>query len=32
MLELVPMRREITVQDLLRHTSGLTYGIFGLGW
>jgi len=25
----VPAKREITVQDLLRHTSGLTYGIFG---
>jgi CubicO group peptidase (beta-lactamase class C family) len=24
-----PARRAITVQDLLRHTSGLTYGIFG---
>jgi CubicO group peptidase (beta-lactamase class C family) len=24
-----PVRREMTVQDLLRHTSGLTYGIFG---
>ncbi|HZY20160.1 MAG TPA: serine hydrolase domain-containing protein [Ramlibacter sp.] len=28
-LELVPQRRPITVQDLLRHTSGLTYGFFG---
>jgi CubicO group peptidase (beta-lactamase class C family) len=28
-LELVPMQREMTVQDLLRHTSGLTYGVFG---
>src|SRR5215831_14920388 len=28
-LELVPAQREMTVQDLLRHTSGLTYGIFG---
>ena len=28
-LELVPVQREMTVQDLLRHTSGLTYGIFG---
>jgi CubicO group peptidase (beta-lactamase class C family) len=28
-LELEPMRRPITVQDLLRHTSGLTYGFFG---
>jgi CubicO group peptidase (beta-lactamase class C family) len=24
--ELVPARREITIQDLLRHTSGFTYG------
>jgi CubicO group peptidase (beta-lactamase class C family) len=28
-LELVPANREITVQDLLRHTSGLTYGFTG---
>lgn len=28
-LELVPAKQEMTVQDLLRHTSGLTYGIFG---
>ena len=28
-LSLEPARREITIQDLLRHTSGLTYGIFG---
>jgi CubicO group peptidase (beta-lactamase class C family) len=28
-LELVPPRRQMTVQDLLRHTSGVTYGIFG---
>ena len=28
-VELEPMRRPITVQDLLRHTSGLTYGFFG---
>src|SRR3989440_10786649 len=28
-LELVPPRRAMTVQDLLRHTSGLTYGVFG---
>ena len=27
-LELVPAR-EMTVQDLLRHTSGITYGVFG---
>ena len=25
-MELVPARREMTVQDLLRHTSGITYG------
>jgi CubicO group peptidase (beta-lactamase class C family) len=28
-LSLEPVRREMTIQDLLRHTSGLTYGIFG---
>jgi CubicO group peptidase (beta-lactamase class C family) len=28
-LELVSATREMTVQDLLRHTSGLTYGVFG---
>src|SRR5579871_1539328 len=28
-LSLQPAQREMTVQDLLRHTSGLTYGIFG---
>lgn len=28
-LELVAPRRAMTVQDLLRHTSGLTYGFFG---
>ena len=27
--EEVPARREITVRDLLRHSSGLTYGFFG---
>ena len=27
--ETVPARREITARDLLRHTSGLTYGFFG---
>ena len=26
-----PARREMTVQDLLRHTSGLTYGVAGRG-
>ncbi len=25
----VPAEREMTIQDLLRHTSGLTYGFFG---
>ncbi len=25
----VPAKREITVRDLLRHTSGMTYGFFG---
>ena len=30
-LELVPPRRPMTVQDLMRHTSGLTYGFFGEG-
>ncbi len=28
-LELVPSRREMTVQDLLRHTSGIAYDYFG---
>jgi len=28
-LGLAPAQREMTVQDLLRHTAGLTYGIFG---
>ena len=28
-LELLAPRRAMTVQDLLRHTSGLTYGVFG---
>ena len=30
-LELVPTRRDMTIQDLFRHTSGLTYGFFGPG-
>ncbi len=30
-LELVAPRRAMTVQDLMRHTSGLTYGFFGDG-
>jgi CubicO group peptidase (beta-lactamase class C family) len=30
-LELVPARRQMTIQDLMRHTSGLTYGFFGSG-
>jgi CubicO group peptidase (beta-lactamase class C family) len=28
-LELVPAQRDMTIQDLFRHTSGLTYGFFG---
>src|SRR3954447_16356982 len=28
-LELVPMVRPITIHDLLRHTSGITYGFYG---
>ena len=28
-LDLVPARRPMTVQDLFRHTSGITYGFFG---
>ena len=30
-LELEAPRRAMTIQDLMRHTSGLTYGIFGAG-
>jgi CubicO group peptidase (beta-lactamase class C family) len=30
-LELVAARRAMTIQDLMRHTSGLTYGFFGEG-
>ncbi|MET0536120.1 MAG: serine hydrolase domain-containing protein [Steroidobacter sp.] len=28
-LALEPARRAVTVQDLMRHTSGMTYGVFG---
>jgi len=28
-LELVPLTRPITIRDLLRHTSGMTYGFYG---
>lgn len=28
-MKTVPARRQITVRDLLRHTAGLTYGVFG---
>jgi CubicO group peptidase (beta-lactamase class C family) len=28
-LQLIPARRQMTIQDLMRHTSGLTYGFFG---
>ena len=30
-LDLVPPKKPITIQDLMRHTSGLTYGFFGEG-
>ena len=30
-LDLVPAKRQITIQDLMRHTSGLTYGFTGAG-
>ena len=30
-LELVPLQRQMTVQDLLRHTSGITYDHTGNG-
>jgi CubicO group peptidase (beta-lactamase class C family) len=30
-LELVPPRRPVSIQDLMRHTSGITYGFFGVG-
>ena len=31
-LDLVAATRDMTIQDLFRHTSGLTYGFFGPGW
>lgn len=30
-LELVPPKRAVSIQDLMRHTSGITYGFFGVG-
>jgi CubicO group peptidase (beta-lactamase class C family) len=30
-LELVPTRRPLTIEDLLLHTSGITYGFYGKG-
>jgi CubicO group peptidase (beta-lactamase class C family) len=30
-LKLEPLKRPITIEDLLRHTSGLTYGFYGEG-
>jgi CubicO group peptidase (beta-lactamase class C family) len=30
-LDLVPVKRPVTIQDLMRHTSGITYGFFGEG-
>ena len=30
-LELVAPRRAVSIQDLMRHTSGITYGFFGVG-
>src|SRR5260370_24216815 len=30
-LDMVPAKRPITIQALMRHTSGLTYGFFGEG-
>jgi CubicO group peptidase (beta-lactamase class C family) len=31
MLDLVPLRRPVTIEDLLLHTSGITYGFYGEG-
>jgi CubicO group peptidase (beta-lactamase class C family) len=31
LLDLVPLRRPINIEDLLLHTSGLTYGFYGEG-
>ena len=31
MLDLVPLSRPITIEDLLLHTSGITYGFYGEG-
>lgn len=30
-LEIAPAKREMTIRDLMRHTSGFTYGVFGKG-
>jgi CubicO group peptidase (beta-lactamase class C family) len=30
-LRLVPLKRPITIRDLMRHTSGITYGFYGEG-
>ena len=30
-LDLVPLRRPLTIEDLLLHTSGITYGFYGKG-
>ena len=32
MLELVPAKRQVTIMDLLRHTSGLSYDYIGAEW
>src|SRR5207248_7198555 len=31
LLDLVPLRRPVTIEDLLLHTSGITYGFYGEG-